>query len=424
MKGMEPLAERLRPQSLEEVLGQPHLTGEKGLLRRMLAGKRLASMVLFGPPGTGKTTLARLLAQGVGRPFLHLSAVEAGLKEVRLAVERARQEGGLVLFLDEVHRFNRAQQDALLPHLESGLLTLIGATAENPAFELTPALRSRLRFFPLKPLGEEDLLILLRRALQDPRGLPGTPYEEGALRLLAQAAGGDARFALNTLELAAAFGRVDGETVRLALGSERFAMDRGGDGFYDLVSALHKSLRGGHVDAALYYLARLLRGGADPLYLARRLIRVAAEDVGLADPLALRLAVAAKEAYEALGSPEGELALVEAAVYLALAPKSNSLYTAWKRAVEAAEAHPEAPVPANLKNAPTALAKALGHGQGYAYYHEDKEGSFAQRYLPEGLEDLRLFQATGEGWEERVRERLKALRERFARGNPGPDKAP
>ncbi|TFU25758.1 replication-associated recombination protein A [Thermus tengchongensis] len=413
MGRMEPLAERLRPRSLDEVLGQPHLTGPRGLLRRMLESRRLASMVLFGPPGTGKTTLARLLAEGVGKPFLHISAVEAGLKEVRQAVERARREGGLVLFLDEVHRFNKAQQDALLPHLESGLLTLIGATAENPAFELTPALRSRLRFFPLRPLSETDLLTLLKKALTDPRGLPGTPYEEGALKLLAQAAGGDARFALNTLELAASFGRVDEESVREALGSERFAMDRGGDHFYDLVSALHKSLRGSHVDASLYYLARLLRGGADPRYLARRLIRVAAEDVGLADPLALRLAVAAKEAYEALGSPEGELALVEAAIYLALAPKSNSVYAAWQRAEAAAKAHPEAPVPLHLRNAPTPLAKALGHGRGYAYYHEDKEGSFAQAYLPEGLEGLRLYEATGEGWEERVRERLKALRERF-----------
>ncbi|MGC8968699.1 MAG: replication-associated recombination protein A [Thermus sp.] len=413
MEEVEPLAERLRPQSLDEVLGQPHLTGPKGLLRRMLEAGRLSSLVLFGPPGTGKTTLARLLAQGVGRPFLRLSAVAAGLKEVRQAVERAQESGGLVLFLDEIHRFNKAQQDALLPHLESGLFTLIGATAENPAFALIPALRSRLRFFPLRPLGETDLLALLKRALEDPRGLPGTPYEEEALRLLARAAGGDARFALNTLELAANFGRVDLKSVREALGAERFGMDWEGDRFYDLVSALHKSIRGSHVDATLYYLARLIRGGADPRYVARRLIRIASEDVGLADPLALRLAVAAKEAYEALGSPEGELALVEAAVYLALAPKSNSLYAAWEKAQEAARAHPEAEVPPNLRNAPTGLARALGHGEGYAYYHEDKEGSFAQPYLPEGLEALTLFEAAGEGWEERVRERLRALRERF-----------
>ncbi len=412
---MGPLAERLRPRSLDEVLGQDHLVGPKGPLRRFLERGYLPSLVLFGPPGSGKTTLARLLAQGLGRPFRHLSAVEAGLKEVREAVEEARKAGGLVLFLDEIHRFNKAQQDALLPHLESGLLTLVGATTENPAFALTPPLRSRLRFFPVKPLGEEALFLLLKRALAH---LPGVEAEEGALRLLAQAAQGDARRALNALELAALSGRVTEESAREALGALLPALDRGGDLFYDLVSALHKSIRAGHVDAALYYLARLLLGGADPLYVARRLIRIAAEDVGLADPQALRLAVAAKAAYEALGSPEGELALVEAAVYLALAPKSNSLYAAWKRAEEALRVHPSAPVPLHLRNAPTALQKALGHGAGYAYYHEDKEGSFAQAYLPEGLQGLTLFEATGEGFEERVRERLKALRARFQSARP------
>ncbi|WP_026234118.1 replication-associated recombination protein A [Thermus oshimai] len=418
MRGMGPLAERLRPKSLDEVLGQDHLVGPKGPLRRFLERGYLPSLVLFGPPGSGKTTLARLLAQGLGRPFRHLSAVEAGLKEVREAVAEARRAGGLVLFLDEIHRFNKAQQDALLPHLESGLLTLVGATTENPSFALTPPLRSRLRFFPVKPLLEEDLLALLQRALAH---LPGVEAEEGALRLLAQAAQGDARRALNALELAALAGQVTEESAREALGALLPALDRGGDLFYDLVSALHKSIRASHVDAALYYLARLLLGGADPLYVARRLIRIAAEDVGLADPQALRLAVAAKAAYEALGSPEGELALVEAAVYLALAPKANSLYAAWKRAEEALKAHPSASVPLHLRNAPTALQKALGHGAGYAYYHEDREGSFAQAYLPEGLEGLTLFEATGEGFEERVRERLKALRARFRSARPRKD---
>jgi len=410
VEGRRPLAERLRPRCLEDFVGQAHLVGEGRPLRRMLEEGTLSSMVLFGPPGTGKTTLAHLLAQGAGLPLFRLSAVEAGVAEVRKAVEKARETGQAVLLLDEVHRFSKAQQDALLPHLESGLLVLIGATTENPSFALGPALRSRLRFFPLYPLSAEEVYTLLRRGVN----LLGLEEDEAALRLLAEAAQGDARRALNALELARSLSpRLGVEVVRSALGATLSGMDRWGDGFYDLVSALHKSIRGSHVDATLYYLARLVKGGADPLYLARRLIRIAAEDVGLADPQALRLAVAAKEAYEALGSPEGELALVEAAVYLALAPKSNSLYRAWQKAEEAALAHPEAPVPLHLKNAPTALMKAMGHGQGYAYYHEDKEGSFRQPYLPEGLQGLRLFEATGEGWEERVRARLEALWARF-----------
>ncbi|RDI96236.1 replication-associated recombination protein A [Meiothermus sp. QL-1] len=399
----------MRPRKLEEVVGQEHLTGPGRPLRRMLEERRLASLILWGPPGSGKTTLARLLTEGVGKPVRALSAVNAGVREVREAVAQAEAQGGLVLFLDEIHRFNKAQQDALLPHLESGLLTLIGATTENPSFELTPALRSRARVYTLNPLDQTAIYQLLERALAHPEGLRAQAEPE-ALHLIAEAAQGDARRALSTLELAASLGRgqVDWQSAKEAIGRGTLAFDKGGQAFYDLISALHKSVRGSHVDAALYYLARMLKGGADPLYLARRLVRMAAEDIGLADPLALRLAVAAKEAYELLGSPEGELVLAELVVYLALAPKSNSVYVAWQKAEQAALEHPEAPVPPHLRNAPTPLLRRLG----YAYYHEDPEGSFAQRYLPEGLE-LVLYEAAGEGWEARVRERLQALRARF-----------
>ncbi|AEB12241.1 replication-associated recombination protein A [Marinithermus hydrothermalis] len=420
-----PLAERVRPRSLEEVVGQEHLTGPGKPFRRMLEIGRLHSMILWGPPGVGKTTLARVLAQGVRAEFIPLSAVAAGVKEVREAVARAEAAARVgrrtVLFLDEVHRFNKAQQDALLPHVESGLLTLIGATTENPSFEVNPALRSRARVYVLKPLEKADLLRVLQRALEHPEGLPGVAAEAAALDLIAAGAMGDARRALAALELAAELGegRVTVAAAREALGAGGSRMDKGGEAFYDLTSALHKAIRGSHVDAALYYLARLVEGGADPMYVARRLVRIAAEDVGLADPNALRLAIAAKEAYAFLGSPEGELALAEVAVYLALAPKSNSVYVAWKRARDAVQAHPHAEVPLHLRNAPTGLLKALGYGEGYAYYHDDPEGSFAQAYLPEALEGASFFEPRGEGWEARLRERFAALKKRFAEAKRG-----
>ncbi|MBI5812316.1 MAG: replication-associated recombination protein A [Meiothermus silvanus] len=419
---LAPLPERLRPKTLEEVVGQDHLTGPGKPLRRMLEVGRLQSLILWGPPGSGKTTLARLLAEGVGQEMLALSAVNAGVKEIKEAVARAREVGGLVLFLDEIHRFNKSQQDALLPHVESGLLTLIGATTENPSFEVNPALRSRARVYVLRPLEPEEIRQLLERALQHPEGLPGVEAEPKALELLAQASMGDVRRALSALELAATLaGKITLESVKEGLGAGTLGLDKGGEHFYDLISALHKSVRGNHADAALYYLARMLEGGVDPLYLARRLVRMAVEDIGLADPLALRLAVAAQQTYDFLGSPEGELALAELTIYLALAPKSNAVYVAWKKAQELARQHPDAPVPLHLRNAPTGLMKSLGYGKAYAYYHDDPEGSFAQAYLPEGLEGLTLYEATGEGWEERVRERLEALRRRFRKAKLGKD---
>lgn len=410
-----PLAERLRPQTLEEVVGQEHLTGPGKPLRKMLETGRLSSFILWGPPGTGKTTLAKLMARSVGLGIVALSAVSAGVKDIKEAVVRAQAEGSLVLFLDEIHRFNKAQQDALLPHVESGLLRLIGATTENPSFEVNPALRSRARVYVLQPLEEAAVLELLQRALVHPQGLKVNHIEEKALELIARGSMGDARRALSALELSANLGNgaVSLGAVKEALGAGTLNMDKGGEYFYDLISALHKSVRGNHVDAALYYLARMLDGGAEPLYLARRLVRMAVEDIGLADPNALRLAVAAKDTYDFLGSPEGELALAELTIYLALAPKSNSAYTAWKAAQEAATEHPDAPIPLPLRNAPTKLLQQLGYGKGYAYYHDDPEGSFAQSYLPVALENTPLYQASGEGWEEKVRERLARLRERF-----------
>jgi putative ATPase len=407
-----PLAERLRPRTVAEVVGQSHLLGPGKPLTRVLASGRLGSLILWGPPGVGKTTLARLLAGEVSAHFIALSAVSAGVKDIREATaeaERLRGRGQrTILFLDEIHRFNKAQQDALLPHVESGLLTLIGATTENPSFEVNPALRSRARTLVLQPLSQDDLLGLLRRALSDERGLPGVQAEPEALELLARIADGDARRALSTLEVASTLEQpITPDAVTEAFGRHLPSMDKGGEDFYNLISALHKSVRGSHPDAALYWLARMVAGGADPLYVARRVVRMAAEDIGLADPQALRLTLAAKETVEFLGSPEGDLALAQAVVYLALAPKSNSIYLAWKNALQAVDGENLA-VPVHLRNAPTQFLRDQGYGKSYAYYFDDPEGSFAQRYLPEGV-DLHLYQPQREGWEGRASERWRKL---------------
>jgi putative ATPase len=412
-----PLAERLRPSTLDEVIGQTHLLGPGKPLRVAFESHRLHSMILWGPPGVGKTTLARLMAGAVEARFIVLSAVLAGVKDIREAVEQAqaaRAAGrGTLVFVDEVHRFNKAQQDAFLPHVESGLFTFIGATTENPSFEVNSALLSRSTVHVLKPLDDAEMRQLLLRA----RAVLGAPpLTPGAETRLVAHADGDARRLLNAYDNAvAAAGPVatlDEALLERALGELLRRYDKGGDQFYDAISALHKSVRGSDPDAALYWLARMLDGGVDPRYVARRVLRMASEDIGLADPRALQLSLQAADVYERLGSPEGELALAQAVVYLAVAPKSNAVYTAWKAVRAWVKQDGTRPVPDRLRNAPTGLMKALGHGQGYRYAH-DEAGGFAagERYLPDGLEDLQFYEPVSRGLEIRIAERLAQLRQ-------------
>ena len=414
-----PLAERLRPRTLAQVVGQQHLLSPGRPLALAAAAPRLPSMILWGPPGVGKTTLARLLAAGSGAQLIVLSAVLAGVKEIREAVEQARawraQGRATIVFVDEVHRFNKAQQDAFLPHVESGLFSFIGATTENPSFEVNSALLSRAAVHVLEPLEADDLRELLGRA-QVLLGAP--PLAAAAAERLLAHADGDARRLLNAYENVAAAAKAEGVAeiaeplLERTLGQMHRRYDKGGDFFYDTISALHKSVRGSDPDAALYWFARMLDGGADPRYLARRIVRMACEDVGLADPRALRLALDAAEVYERLGSPEGELALAEAVVYLAVAAKSNAVYAAWNAARAHVREDSSRPVPARLRNAPTRLMKSLGHGAGYRYAH-DEAGAFAagERYLPDGMADVTFYEPTDRGLEARIAEKLARLRE-------------
>jgi putative ATPase len=412
-----PLAERLRPRTLDEVIGQRHLLAPGMPLRAAFESGRLHSMILWGPPGVGKTTLARLVAGAFDAQFIAISAVLGGVKEIREAVEQARAVAGngrrTVVFVDEVHRFNKSQQDAFLPHVEAGLFTFIGATTENPSFEVNSALLSRAAVHVLKSLQADELTQLITRGVQT-LGCP--PLTEAAAQRLCGYADGDARRLLNALEAVATLApagvsELDEPLLERALGEQLRRYDKSGDQFYDVISALHKSVRGSNPDAALYWLTRMLDGGVDARYIARRMIRIASEDIGLADPRALRLTLDAAEAYERLGSPEGELALAQAVVFLAMAPKSNAVYKAYGAVRAAIQADGSREVPVHLRNAPTRLMKELGYGKAYRYAH-DFPGAYVagEQYLPDGMEGQRFYEPVPRGLELRIGERLAEMR--------------
>jgi len=423
-----PLADRMRPRTLVEFVGQDHLLGEGKVLRQAIESDQLPSMILWGPPGSGKTTLAMIIARTTGAQYIAFSAVLSGVKEIKEVIKEADEEWRYqkrktILFVDEIHRFNKAQQDAFLPHVENGTIILIGATTENPSFEVISPLLSRTKVFTLNPLSENEVEIILKRAMEDKeRGLGKyqAVVDSDVMEGISRLANGDARAGLNTLEMVvltsppdnAGIRSVKRENLEEALQKKAFLYDKAGEEHYNLISALHKSLRGSDPDAALYWLGRMIEAGEDPLYIARRMIRFAAEDVGMADPQALQVAVSAKEAFHFVGLPEGTLALAQAAVYLATAPKSNALYVAYQQVEKDVRDLENMPVPLHIRNAPTSLMKELGYGKDYKYPHDYPDHFIEEEYLPENLKGRTYYRPTEQGFEREIKKRLEYWRKR------------